>query len=136
MSKKMITVFINKADVISLEIIIRDTGIGISEEEIPRLFDRFYRVDSSQTKEYEGTGIGLALTKELIELHKGSIRVASKLEDPDLVGTGWTEFTVELPLGRKHLSDDEIVDHLETEQTKDVILSSTFLGAKNLVPAG
>ena len=82
---------------------ITDTGIGISEEELPKLFDRFYQVDSSQTREHEGTGIGLALTKELVELHQGSIRVNSK------VGQG-SEFIVELPIGRKHLSDDEIVE--------------------------
>ncbi len=108
-----ITVTINESDTNLVEIKVRDTGAGISEEEIPKLFDRFYQVDSSQTREHEGTGIGLALTKELVELHKGTISADSKLGE-------WTEFTIELPVGRKHLKDAEIV---ETEETiKDDII--------------
>jgi signal transduction histidine kinase/ligand-binding sensor domain-containing protein/DNA-binding response OmpR family regulator len=91
-----------------VEIVIRDTGIGISSEEIPRLFDRFYQVDSSFTKEFEGTGIGLALTKELVELHHGTIRVESKKEDYNAAGSGWTKFTVVLPLGKDHFSSEVI----------------------------
>lgn len=110
----------------SVEIKVRDTGIGISREELPKLFDRFYQVDSSHTREHEGTGIGLALTKELVELHHGIISVDSQLGQ-------WTEFKIAFPLGRKHLNDEEIVDQPETEQTEDVILSSTLRGTKNLV---
>jgi signal transduction histidine kinase/ligand-binding sensor domain-containing protein/DNA-binding response OmpR family regulator len=109
-----------------LTIRVEDTGIGISEEELPKLFDRFYQVDSSQTREQEGTGIGLALTNELVELHHGKIKVKSK------VGAG-SEFIVELPLGREHLKDDEIIDEVETKDT--VILSYLPVGesgAKNL----
>ncbi len=73
-----------------VHIAVKDTGVGIPEEELPKLFDRFYQVDSSQTREHEGTGIGLALTKELVELHHGTISVNSKLGE-------WTEFTVTLP---------------------------------------
>jgi signal transduction histidine kinase/ligand-binding sensor domain-containing protein/DNA-binding response OmpR family regulator len=98
-----ITAHINKTEQNSVEIKLRDSGIGISENELPRLFDRFYQVDSSHTREHEGTGIGLALTKELVELHHGSISVDSKAGQ-------WTEFTIELPLGRKHLKDDKIVE--------------------------
>jgi signal transduction histidine kinase/ligand-binding sensor domain-containing protein/DNA-binding response OmpR family regulator len=88
-----------------LSITIADTGIGISADELPRVFDRFYQVDQSQTWEYEGSGIGLALTKELVELHHGTISVRSE------IGKG-TEFTLTLPLGQEHLKDGEV---LETE---------------------
>jgi len=65
---------------------------------LPKLFDRFYQVDSSQTKEFGGTGIGLALVKELIELHHGSIIVESKEAESDKTNSAWTEFTISLPL--------------------------------------
>lgn len=113
----MVTVCIkeikNSNKVGTVEIKIKDTGIGIPQEEIPKLFDRFYQVDSSFTKEHEGTGIGLALTKELVELHHGKIFVESKVDDPDnppkADKTTWSEFTVTLPLGTSHLKGDEIV---------------------------
>lgn len=73
-----------------LLITIRDTGIGIPEEHLPHVFDRFYQVDSSATREHEGTGIGLALTKELVELHGGEISATSE------EGFG-TTFVVRLP---------------------------------------
>ncbi len=100
----------------TLEIKIRDTGIGIAPEEMPKLFDRFYQVDSSQTREFEGTGIGLALTKELVELHQGNISVESEKGSADKDGkglpagqAGWTEFTLEFPLGRNHLKDEDVL---------------------------
>jgi CheY-like chemotaxis protein/AraC-like DNA-binding protein len=111
----------------SVEIKIRDTGIGIPQEEIPKLFDRFYQVDSSFTKEYQGTGIGLALTKELVELHHGSISVRSEKGNPANSGTGWTEFTLNFPLGRNHLKDEEIVKESEME----IILNADEVGMKN-----
>jgi len=85
-----------------IEITITDTGIGIPAEKLPHIFDRFYQVDSSHTRLHEGTGIGLALVKELVELHHGAIDVASA------VGKG-TTFTVRLPLGKEHLQPEEIV---------------------------
>ena len=86
-----------------VSIALSDTGIGIPPEQLDKVFDRFYQVDASQTREHEGSGIGLALVKELVELHHGTIQVQSE------VGGG-TTFTVRLPLGRSHLKDDEIVD--------------------------
>ena len=94
------------------EIRISDNGIGIPKERIDKIFDRFYQVDGSHTREGEGTGIGLALTKELVELHKGKIKVESK------EGEG-TTFTVLLPLGKEHLKPEEIVEkEIEEEETK------------------
>jgi signal transduction histidine kinase len=103
----------------SVEIKIKDSGIGIPRKEMPKLFDRFYQVDSSFTKEHEGTGIGLALTKELVELHHGRILVESKTGNKENGETSWTEFTITFPLGSSHLKDVEIT---KTEKTEDSIL--------------
>ncbi len=74
-----------------LSIRVEDDGIGIPEKELPHIFDRFHQVDASATRQAEGTGIGLALTKELVELLDGKIEVQSKL------GKG-SIFTVLLPI--------------------------------------
>ncbi|CAN5764217.1 two-component regulator propeller domain-containing protein [soil metagenome] len=74
-----------------LEIMVADSGIGMEQDQLEKIFDRFYQADASPTREREGTGIGLALTKELVELHKGTIEVDSQ------VGQG-TRFLVRLPL--------------------------------------
>lgn len=75
----------------AVQIRVADSGIGISPENLPHIFDRFYQVDTSRTRAYEGTGIGLALVKELIDLVGGSIHVESQLA----VGT---TFIVVLPV--------------------------------------
>ena len=106
----------------SVEISIRDTGIGIPKEKLPRIFDRFYQVDGSHTREQEGTGIGLAHTKELVDLHKGIIEVESE------EGKG-TTVKVVLPLGKKHLRPEEIS---ETEYEK-VAVSEPRQGREILV---
>jgi signal transduction histidine kinase len=62
-----------------IEIWVTDTGIGIGQEDIDRIFQRFTQVDSSASRSQGGTGLGLAITKELVELHGGRIRVQSKL---------------------------------------------------------
>ena len=92
---------------------ISDSGIGIDEENLKHIFDMFYQ--SKEGKAVGGTGIGLALTKELITLHKGDINVVSS------VNKG-TEFSLKLPLGCEHLNADEIInttDINEMIQTED-----------------
>jgi len=86
-----------------VKISISDTGPGIPPDKLPHVFDRFYQADDSYTRDHEGTGIGLALTNELIELHHGEIAVESE------VGKGAT-FTFSIPLGRDHLNNDDIMD--------------------------
>ncbi|WP_170110192.1 hybrid sensor histidine kinase/response regulator transcription factor [Flavilitoribacter nigricans] len=74
-----------------LEICVKDNGIGIPTEQLPYIFDRFYQADNSSTREEEGTGIGLTLTRELVNLLGGKISVTSQ------PGKG-TQFTVLLPV--------------------------------------
>ena len=80
---------------------VADSGVGIPQEEIPRLFERFHRVESTRGRTQEGSGIGLALVQELVELHGGRIEVSSAL------GQG-TTFRVRVPLGSGHLPSERL----------------------------
>ncbi|WP_425235078.1 ATP-binding protein [Ulvibacterium sp.] len=80
---------------------VKDSGIGINEEQLPYIFDRFYQADNSESREHEGTGIGLSLTKELVEAHGGKIHVESK------TGEG-TVFQIVLPLGKAHFEEHQL----------------------------
>lgn len=87
-----------------LQIVVRDNGIGMSEEEFPHIFDRFYQVDNSSIRQGEGTGIGLALTKELLKLMNGSITVKSERAKG-------SEFMVQLPIAvHSHIAAPAAVD--------------------------
>ncbi|HKU14897.1 MAG TPA: ATP-binding protein [Steroidobacteraceae bacterium] len=80
---------------------VADTGIGIPAEELPRLFERFYRVAGARGRSFEGSGIGLALVHELVRLHGGSIEVDS------VPGRG-TTFAVRIPFGHAHLPAEHV----------------------------
>src|SRR5438093_1568552 len=81
-----------------IELEVEDNGIGIPRDQLERIFDRFTQVEGSATRRYEGSGIGLALVKEIVRLHEGMISVESE------VGHGST-FTITLPRGRASAED-------------------------------
>jgi PAS domain S-box-containing protein len=83
------------------ELVVLDTGVGIPAEALPRLFERFYRVENMRSRTHEGSGIGLALVQELVKLHGGTVRVDSKL------GEG-SSFNVTIPFGYAHLPADQM----------------------------
>ncbi|MFP2904437.1 ATP-binding protein [Pyxidicoccus sp. 3LFB2] len=91
---------------------VQDTGVGIPEEELPRVFERFYRVRSTEGRSHEGTGIGLALVQELVKLHGGSITVASR------PGEGST-FTVRLPRGAAHLPPERVAQQASPQASAE-----------------
>jgi PAS domain S-box-containing protein len=78
------------------QVTVADTGVGVAEDEVPRLFERFHRVENTRARSNEGSGIGLALVKELVGLHGGTITATSN------EGEG-TRFTIRLPFGADHL---------------------------------
>ena len=83
------------------QLTVRDTGTGIDENEIPHLFERFSRIEGARRRSHEGSGIGLALVHELVDMHGGSITVESKPEQG-------TTFRVTLPFGHEHLTHGHI----------------------------
>ncbi|WP_422359220.1 hybrid sensor histidine kinase/response regulator transcription factor [Reichenbachiella sp.] len=108
-----VTIGPSEVDGNSIALSVKDSGIGIAEDKLPYIFDRFYQVEGATTREYEGTGIGLALTKELIELQGGTIRVSSE------VSKG-TQFVVELPIEQvssSEISTSQVDEASEIHQT-------------------
>lgn len=93
---------------------VRDTGVGISPQDLPRIFERFQRVEGVKARSFEGSGIGLALVQELVKLHKGTIEAEST------PGQG-TTFTIRLLKGSAHLPKEQ----MGAKRT----LQSTALGA-------
>jgi PAS domain S-box-containing protein len=98
------------ADQTAAAVVVRDTGVGIAREELPQIFDRFYRVKDARGRSIEGSGIGLALVQELVRLHGGTIRVESELDRG-------SAFIISLPFGTGHLPADKIVAHRDMALT-------------------
>jgi signal transduction histidine kinase/DNA-binding response OmpR family regulator len=84
-----------------VELAVRDTGVGIPAAELPRLFERFHRVEGQKSRSFEGSGIGLALVHELVRFHGGTVHVESE------VNKGST-FHISIPLGNQHLPHNMI----------------------------
>ncbi|HRH59396.1 MAG TPA: PAS domain S-box protein, partial [Chitinophagaceae bacterium] len=90
---------------------VKDTGVGIPEKELPLMFERFHRVPQGAARTYEGTGIGLSLTKELVQMHGGSIAVESKLNEG-------STFIIKIPFGKEHLLPKHIMaDEKDSDDT-------------------
>ena len=87
-----------------LKMVVEDNGIGIPSEDLPKIFDRFFQADHTNISE-SGFGIGLALAKGIIQMHDGSINVES--QEAELGRSGFTRFTILLPLGANHVTSPE-----------------------------
>jgi PAS domain S-box-containing protein len=86
-----------------IELSVRDSGTGIPAAELPRLFERFHRIEGARGRSFEGSGIGLALVHELVKLHSGTVGVSS------VEGEG-TNFIISIPLGTAHLPPDRTLE--------------------------
>ncbi len=84
-----------------VEFFVRDTGIGIPEEDLPRLFERFYRVDKARSRELGGTGLGLSIVKHLVAAHNGTTRVESRIHEG-------STFSFTLPVNQTTLEQDTL----------------------------
>lgn len=100
-------------------IVVKDSGVGIAAKNLDKIFDRFYQVDDSATRQHEGSGIGLALARELVELHGGTIGVKSVLGEgtmftvvlkrgnPDELPSATTQVATPVQMNDTHIQTDE-----------------------------
>jgi PAS domain S-box-containing protein len=98
---------------------VSDTGTGIPEIELPRIFERFHRVEGAKGRTYEGSGIGLALIKELVKLHGGTVEVTSR------IGEG-SAFSVFIPYGQAHLPKERVVIGAAASAGNAAVLPAAF----------
>lgn len=122
-----ITVRVGREDTNAV-VSVADTGIGVPAAEVPRLFERFHRIETSRARSTEGSGIGLALVKELVGLHGGTITADSR------EGAGST-FTVRLPFGAAHLPIDDLAPAPGTRAISGVIADPYVQEALRWLPS-
>jgi PAS domain S-box-containing protein len=108
-----------------------DTGEGIPAQSLQVIFDRFGQADTSDTRRHEGTGIGLSLAKELVEMHGGAISVESRhiVEHP---GNHGTVFTVEIPRGKAHFEGRENVEIVTDGELEESVTDHRFIGMREM----
>lgn len=116
--------FTEKGGIIEVEVLansafaelrVKDTGVGVSEKKLSKIFNRFYQSDNSQDIEDKGFGLGLSIAKEVVELHHGSIDVESEK------GVGST-FIIKLKRGNDHFTDDEMGEAYDSELLENYLL--------------
>jgi DNA-binding response OmpR family regulator/predicted Ser/Thr protein kinase len=95
----------------SFVLIVSDSGIGIKEDQLPYIFDRFRQADGSASREYAGTGIGLALVKEVTDLHGGTVTVHSEYRKG-------TSFRLTIPIGKNHI-DPKFLNNLSLNEIQE-----------------
>lgn len=116
----------NRSESGNFQITVADTGVGIPEDKLTRIFERFSQLDNWSTRRYAGTGIGLALAKEIVELQGGKIEVKSKVNEGSI-------FTITLPIKNEPLSEHE-VDLDSITDPKPYILSDINYEQTDSVP--
>lgn len=96
-----------------IEIKVADTGIGLDDQQIGRIFDRFYQISNDITRNQAGTGVGLHLTRSLVELHHGTIIARNRLD------TQGSEFIIRIPQGSDHLKMEDLEQPDTTMETEN-----------------
>lgn len=105
-----------------VKLTVRDTGIGIPEDQMIKIFERFHQVANAKARSYEGSGIGLSLVKELVNMHHGVINVASTLNKG-------STFSVYFKAGNKHLPPEQIQAQAAT--TSELIITQSYIDETN-----
>ena len=103
-----------------VRIAIKDSGKGIQEEKLETIFQRFYQSTTTSTDRNVGTGIGLDLTRSLVELHYGTITAANNKTLDEADWKEGSQFLITLPLGNEHLKPEEMIDAPEPQTAEDI----------------
>jgi signal transduction histidine kinase/ActR/RegA family two-component response regulator len=107
-----------------ISLTVSDTGVGIASEQLPLVFKRFHRIEGSQSRTHEGSGIGLALVRDLVTLQGGLIEVDSNLQQG-------SSFTLTIPAGREHLPAERVVDSIDPVNSSRSALADAYAAEAN-----